>query len=88
MAKGRTLGSVLFQRAPGKQREKARRCHVSESTVSRWCSGEKTPQNYQQRILIQRATEVPAELWDRPYSAAALQKWLSNEALQNLPAGK
>ena len=78
MAKrGRTLGSVLFQRAPGTQREKARRCHVNESTASRWCSGDTTPSDYQTRILAQRATGVPPDLWDKPYSADALRAFLT-----------
>lgn len=88
MARGRTLGSVLFQRAPGTQREKARMCHVAESTASRWCSGDKVPSAYQQRILIERACGVAPELWDKPYSALALAELLKNQGTRNLPAGK
>lgn len=83
--RGRSLGSVLFQRAPGTQREKARRCFVDESTASRWCSGERTPESYQQRILIQRATGVEPHLWDKPYTSEALRDL---EQSADLPASK
>jgi len=78
MIRGRSLGSVLFQRAKGSQRAKAKACHVAESTVSRWISGEKKPTDYQQRVIIERGTGVPAGTWDLPYSQAALERHLAS----------
>lgn len=62
----RTLGSEALRKAPGTQREKAAKCRVDESTMSRWCNGRTTPTDYQTRKIIQAKIGIDPDLFDQP----------------------
>ncbi|WP_437647844.1 helix-turn-helix transcriptional regulator [Sorangium sp. So ce362] len=66
----RSEGSVLLQRAPGTQAEKARRLGVTQGTVSRWETGKSSPRSFDDRDACRRAYAIPLEAWGRAPSDA------------------
>jgi transcriptional regulator with XRE-family HTH domain len=70
---------VRLGRVDAKQREIARTCKVSQSSVSQWRSGQKKPL-YENRLALFSAFGIPMDAWDRapvpisppvPFTAAA-----------------
>ncbi|WP_438041432.1 helix-turn-helix transcriptional regulator [Sorangium sp. So ce128] len=66
----RSEGSVLLQKAPGTQAEKARKLGVTQGTVSRWETGKSAPRSYEDRDACRRVYGIPLEAWARPASSA------------------
>jgi transcriptional regulator with XRE-family HTH domain len=50
--------------------EAAKRCGVDASTISRWLSGMRTPQDFRLRVRIELVLKIPVASWD-PTPAAA-----------------
>jgi transcriptional regulator with XRE-family HTH domain len=48
------------------QRAVARKCGVSQTVISQWISGARTP-NYENRVALADKYGIDLDAWERPY---------------------
>jgi transcriptional regulator with XRE-family HTH domain len=63
-------GSVLLRRTHKPQRAIARKCGVSQGTVSKWMSGEVKPE-YENRKTLLELYGIPLDAWDQEPESTA-----------------